>query len=146
MRILPPGWFFLAIAAMFVLHLAAPVVGLIPVPWNLAGFAPMLLGVAIALPANRLFHQRGTPVRPLMPATTLVLEGPFRYTRNPMYLGLVLFLIGVALLMGTLTPWLVIPPFVWIITGLFIRREEAALEAQFGDEYVAYRRRVRRWM
>ncbi len=78
--------------------------------------------------------------------SSLVVDGPFKYSRNPMYLGMVLALTGLALLLGTVTPWLVIPPFVWLMTVLFVRQEEQTMEKQFGSDYLAYKKKVRRWV
>ena len=143
---LPPAYFFLAIALMAGLHWLWPIVRWIPTPWNVVGALPLLGGVVLAVMGNRLFHKHGTPLHPFAEASTLVVGGPFRYSRNPMYLGMALALIGIAALLGSLTPWLVIPPFIGIIDQLFIRKEERALEQRFGEAYAAYRQKVRRWM
>ena len=145
-RPLPPVYFLLSIVAMILLHLALPVRRLIPMWWNLSGIVPLVAGIAIAVVANRLFARRGTAIHPFAEATTLVTDGPFRYSRNPMYLGMVMVLAGIALLEGSLTPWLVIPPFAWILSRQFIRVEQRALEQRFGADYIAYKKRVRRWL
>jgi protein-S-isoprenylcysteine O-methyltransferase Ste14 len=75
-----------------------------------------------------------------------VTGGLYRYTRNPMYLGMVSVLIGAALLFGTLSAWLPIPVFVWIIHNNFIRVEERFLEGIFGGQYLQYKNKVRRWL
>jgi protein-S-isoprenylcysteine O-methyltransferase Ste14 len=146
MRATPPFYFMSAIVVMAVCHGLVPVIQWLPSPWNLVGIAPLFGGIALAFAANRLFSRHGTPIHPFADAVTLVTEGPFAFTRNPMYLGLTLALAGIATLLGTLTPWLAIPAFVWIITQLFIRREERALEARFGEAYATYKRSVRRWI
>ena len=92
------------------------------------------------------FTRAGTPVVPFERSTTLVTGGSYRFTRNPMYLGMVLLLSGVAALLGTLSPWLVIPIFTAVIQTNFIRGEERFLEELFGDSYRAYKTRVRRWI
>jgi protein-S-isoprenylcysteine O-methyltransferase Ste14 len=145
-RCLPPFWFALAVAAMVALHLALPLARLIPPPWKWVGVLPLLAGLSLTLAAARIFRLRGTGIKPFSPATTLVTSGPYRFTRNPMYLGLVLMLIGLATLLGSLTPWLVIPPFAWWIDRRFIRHEEAMLETHFGQAFADLRRRVRRWL
>ena len=96
--------------------------------------------------AAGLFRRRGTAVEPWKPSTALIVEGPYRFTRNPMYLGMVMLLIGVAVMLGTLTPGLVIPPFAWWISRRFIAQEEVMLEERFGEEYLQFMRRVRRWI
>ncbi len=146
MRVLPPVYFLICLVLMGTLHLLLPVPGWIPGPWNAAGVIPLTGGILVAVLANRMFHRRGTPVHPFGEASTLVVDGPFKYTRNPMYLGLILTLIGTAILLGTLSPWIVIPPFAWILARLFVRREERVLQEKFGQEYLAYKQKVRRWV
>ena len=146
MRILPPVYFLVCLVLMGALHLLVPIVRWIPGPWNATGVIPLTVGILVAVMANRLFHRRGTPVHPFGEASTLVVDGPFKYTRNPMYLGLILTLIGIAILLGTLSPWIVIPPFAWILARLFVRREERVLQEKFGQEFLAYKQKVRRWI
>ena len=73
-------------------------------------------------------------------------SGPYRFTRNPMYLGMTTALTGVAILLGTLTPFLLIPLFAAWIDFRFISREETMLVGTFGEEYERFRREVRRWI
>ena len=83
---------------------------------------------------------------PFDEATTLVTGGSYRFTRNPMYLGMVLILLGAALGRGSLGAFLPIPAFVWVIRRQFVLPEERFLEEAFGDAYRAYKQRVRRWI
>jgi len=145
-KMVPPIWFVLAIGAMAALHSFVPVWRLLPVPWNWLGLIPLVAGVALALTGARLFTRHGTGVVPFSPVTRLVLDGPYRFTRNPMYLGMVLALCGIAMLFGTLTPWLVIPLFAWWIDRRFIAQEEVMLEEHFGADYLEFKKRVRRWI
>ena len=146
MHALPPGYFMLSIGVMIVLHLAVPLVRCVPIPWNTIGAVPLLGGIVMAVIADRLFARRETTIYPFAEPSVLVVEGPFRYTRNPMYLGLILALIGLALLLGTLTPWLVIVPFGLILDRTFVRYEQRTMQERFGDDYRAYMQRVRRWI
>lgn len=146
MRILPPVWFVIAIIAMIVLARFAPLV-----QWHLAalkwaGVALIVVGLGTAVAAARHFKRAGTPVKPFSRSAALVTEGPYRFTRNPMYLGLALILVGVALALESLTPFFVIPVFVAIITLGFIVPEEAMLKERFGDAYTDFQGRVRRWL
>ena len=113
--------------------------------WYLTGLVPIAVGVAIVLAAARQFFKAATNIVPLTESTTLVTGGMFAATRNPMYAGMLCGLIGTALLLNGYLPWLVIVPFALIIRTLFIRPEEALMEETFGEEYVAYKSRVRRW-
>ncbi|NIO84348.1 MAG: hypothetical protein GTN53_27945, partial [Candidatus Aminicenantes bacterium] len=76
----------------------------------------------------RLFARAETAIRPFEESTTLVRSGMYRVTRNPMYLGMVLVLLGIALILGSLSTFLLIPLFAWLIQSLFIVHEEAMLE------------------
>jgi protein-S-isoprenylcysteine O-methyltransferase Ste14 len=87
-----------------------------------------------------------TTIKPYETSSALVTGGPYRFSRNPIYLGMVLFLVGLNLGLGSWSPLLAIPAFAFIIERRFIRAEEAALLRRFGDEYETYRRRVRRWI
>ena len=145
-RLLPPVWFLLSLIAMAALHWVAPLARVIPRPWNWLGLVPLLAGIALSVTGARLFARLGTGIKPFSPATHLVTTGPYRFTRNPMYLGLVMSLIGVAAMLGTLTPWLVVPAFAWWIGRRFIAQEETMLEERFGEEYVKFKARVRRWI
>jgi protein-S-isoprenylcysteine O-methyltransferase Ste14 len=87
-----------------------------------------------------------TNVNPTRPVTAIVTEGPFRFTRNPLYLGFTLFYTGVTLLVNSLWMVLLLPFVLFLMTFSVIEREERYLERKFGEQYLAYKRRVRRWL
>lgn len=145
-RIVPPIYFFSALLVMVGLHLYVPIGAVVPSPFNLAGAAVVALGLALTLWAAGLFRIAGTPIRPFQQTTTLVISGVYRITRNPMYLGMVLVLLGVALLLGTIAAFFPIPLFVWQIQRKFVLPEEAFLAGLFGQQYLEYKARVRRWI
>lgn len=116
-----------------------------PPRW-IAGAAVTLLGVALMAWALRLFRASGTPVQTSKATNAVVTTGPYRFSRNPIYLGLSLIYIGIALGLGL---WwaLVLLPLIWITLHVgVVRREEAYLEARFGDAYKHYRTRTRRYI
>lgn len=145
-RIIPPLYFLLSLVIMAALHYWYPVAILIESSWRFAAIVLLLGGMLNTAMAARLFKKHETPIRPFEKPQLLVTEGLFAFSRNPMYLGMVIFLIGFAVILGTASPWLVIPVFVWIIQNRFIRLEETGLETLYGDEYRRYKRRVRRWI
>lgn len=109
------------------------------------GIAAIVVSLALVLVAVREFRRAGTSEDPGEPTTAIVQSGPYRYSRNPMYVALTLMMAGIALVANNL--WLVImliPVLVLMHWGV-IFREERYLEAKFGSEYGDYRRRVRRW-
>jgi protein-S-isoprenylcysteine O-methyltransferase Ste14 len=144
--ILPPTYLGAALAAMIAVHVGAPAVHLLSFPATLTGLGPIGAGIALNLAADRAFKARGTTVKPFERSTTLVTTGVFALSRNPMYLGMVLMLLGVALLLGTLTPFVIVAVFAIVLDARFVRAEERMLADTFGDEWRAYRRRVRRWL
>ena len=105
-------------------------------------------GILIDLLALRQFRAAQTTVNPLRPhsATSLVCEGVFRYSRNPMYVGLVLILSGWSLWLGSLSNIGILFVFIGLITQFQIKPEEVALRALFGEAYSAYCLKVRRWI
>jgi len=80
------------------------------------------------------------------PTTALVITGPYRFTRNPMYLGFLLLYIGVSCWFGWIWPLLLAPLLVWLIRVFVIEREERYLDRKFGQEYWRYKAQVRRWL
>jgi protein-S-isoprenylcysteine O-methyltransferase Ste14 len=145
-KMVPPVWLALSLIAMTALSWLAPIAHLIPRPWNWLGILFILAGVALAVSGAGLFRRHNTGVVPFSPATRLVSEGPYRFTRNPMYLGMVMLLVGVATMCGTLSPWVVIPIFAWWIDRRFIAQEEVMLADVFGEDYLRFKQRVRRWI
>lgn len=145
-KILPPVYMVLALAAMLVLHAQVPIMRLLQPPYSWLGLVPILVGLAISGTAARAFRRAGTPVVPFEQSTTLVTGGLYRYTRNPMYLGLVITLLGVWIVLGTLSPSFALVAFVLIIELWFIRGEERFLDEIFGEQYRSYKLRVRRWL
>jgi len=115
------------------------------VAWTLGGIVA-LSGAALSIAAARLFRRRGTTVRPDRASSALVIDGPFRLTRNPMYVGLALFYLGIALGAQSLCAIILLPLVLLIIRYGAIAHEEAFLERRFGKEYADYKRRVRRWL
>lgn len=144
--LLPPALLLISILLMIGVHFVFPWVQLFRVPWRLFGAVPVAFGMLLDIWADQLFKRAGTAVRPFEPSIALVLAGPFRFSRNPMYFGMVLVLAGIAIGLGSATPWLVVPLFVWLVTERFIVPEERMLEATFGQQYYEYKAKVRRWV
>ena len=145
-RVLPPAGFLAALVLTVLLHRLWPGPRWLAWPWTLLGAFHVLVGVTLNVIADGQFKRAGTTVHPFQPSAALLPTGVFRYSRNPMYLGLVLILTGVAVGLGSATPLAVIPAFIWWITRRFIIVEERALAERFGQAYADYRRRVRRWL
>lgn len=147
-RIPPPFIMLLAALLMWAFHRWMPLAQLVVSPWNRLGWLPAAAGIGIAVAAFARFQQAHTTVNPREPhtASSLVTDGVFRLSRNPMYLGLLLLLIGWALSLGSVSVWIVPALFVIVVTALQIIPEEQALEKLFGESYLAYRQRTGRWI
>jgi protein-S-isoprenylcysteine O-methyltransferase Ste14 len=102
--------------------------------------------IAIALLSIGRFRRSKTSIVPIRPAEALVSSGPYRYTRNPMYVSLALLTIGCALFLATWWPLVLLVPTLAIVQKVVILPEERYLQRRFGTEYEAYARRVRRWV
>jgi protein-S-isoprenylcysteine O-methyltransferase Ste14 len=93
-----------------------------------------------------LFRRSGQSENPWKPTSSVVDRGPFRFTRNPMYLQMILVCVGVAVMLMNWWVLVLTPVGAWVLQRFAILPEEAYLERKFGDSYVAYKRRVRRWL
>jgi protein-S-isoprenylcysteine O-methyltransferase Ste14 len=113
---------------------------------RLLGLATVVLGLGFVLAAGRLFKRAGTPVAPIRPTTALVTGGVYGWTRNPMYLGLSLILLGLTLASGSAWFLLGLGLAVLAVTKLAIEKEETYLAGKFGRSYLDYKARVRRWI
>jgi len=102
--------------------------------------------VILTIWSFRRFWVSGTSIVPVRPATTLVIEGPYRFTRNPMYLGLLLLYTGAACWFGLVWPLLLAPALVVVMDVSVIGHEERYLTRKFGDQYRRYQTDVRRWL
>jgi protein-S-isoprenylcysteine O-methyltransferase Ste14 len=143
---LPPTYFYIAVVLIIVLHVLVPGPQVFSSPWRYLGIIPLILGSAFSVLADQAFKRFGTTVKPFEESTTLVTDGVFRLSRNPMYLGFGLLLAGIAMLLGSLTPWIVVVIFPFLMEMRFVRAEETMLEARFGDSWLEYKHRVRRWL
>jgi protein-S-isoprenylcysteine O-methyltransferase Ste14 len=103
-------------------------------------------GIAVGLLASRQMRRAETNVSPYKPATALVTEGPYRFTRNPLYLSMTLLYGGVSALANALPPVLLLPLVLRLMRRGVIEREEGYLEQKFGDVYLEYKVRAPRWI
>ena len=146
--IAPPPLIYLPILLVgLALHFVFQV-SVLPGNWLQLAIGLPLIGasVIVAAPAFRTMRRAGTEINVNKPTTAIVAQGPYRFSRNPMYLSLTLLYLGIAISMNALWVLVLVPiPFV-IINLAVINREERYLERKFGREYMSYRARVRRWL
>ena len=139
-------YLFVTLALMWFMQFYFPVYRYIHEPLSYAGVAAVLMGIAMAAISAGAFKKAGTGIKPFDEATFLVQSGFYRFTRNPMYMGMFLLLAGVALLMGSVGAALPVFLFMMIIRNHFVLAEECFLEASFGQQYLMYKSSVRRWL
>jgi len=144
--VLPPLLYVAALAAGLLLSWV--------VPWSILSsdgrywFGGLLaaLGVTLAAWGRSVMERAGTNVNPMLPTTALVTTGPFRRSRNPLYVALTLMYVGLALLTNSLWVLALLVPVLLILHYGVVRREERYLEAKFGETYRDYRAHVRRYL
>ena len=143
----PPVWAFVYLAIARLLSALCPSRALLDLQVVWLGVVLVVLGAALSAWAFVLFRSEGTELNPTSERnTSLVVRGPFRATRNPMYLGLVIVTVGVAFWVGHL-PMFAAPVLLFAtLNGAHIPFEEEKLRRQFGAAFDGYRRRVRRWI
>ena len=145
-RPLPPVVLLITIVLLGAVHLWLPLARLIELPLGLVGLVAVGLGVYLNLAADGLLKRHHTTVKPFEASETLVSSGVYGVSRHPMYLGFVLILGGIAALLGSASPWLVVAAFAVLMDRTYVRVEESMLQAQFGEEWTAYQKAVRRWV
>lgn len=147
MRVLPPVLFLASIVLGVALGWAAPLrLGAAGGLRVLAGCALIALGVGAAGWAIAWMRRTRQDPDPRKSTPELILAGPFRHSRNPIYVGMAALQAGLALALGNLWLLLLLAPTLWILTRYVIEREEAYLAGKFGEAYESYRRSVRRWL
>lgn len=145
----PPLIYAVPLIAGLMFHVLFPV-RLIPILPRIV--RSILGGVFIGLASTfvsitfRMMRRANTNVDPRQPATSLVVEGPFQITRNPLYLSMTIFYLGVTLLVNTLWPALLLPLILFMMRKGVIDREERYLERKFGEQYLRYKASTRRWL
>jgi protein-S-isoprenylcysteine O-methyltransferase Ste14 len=143
----PPIAWALAVLVGLALQWAVPlpfVPALVPAGW--VGGLVLVLALALFAWAIATMTRAGSNVPTSMPTTTIVASGPYRFTRNPIYLGMFLAIIALAIAFNSLWLLVMLVPFTLVIRYGVVAREEAYLERKFGDGYRQYRARVRRWL
>ena len=144
--VLPPLLYVVALGAGLLLNWAAPRTLLSSSLRCWMGGALVVLGLGITGWGRTLMARAGTNVNPFQPTTALVTTGPFRFSRNPLYVGLTLAYLGGALLTNSVWVLALLVPVLLVMHYGVVHREERYLEAKFGDAYRAYRARVRRYL
>ena len=142
----PPFVYLGSITLGLVVHLLWPV-RLVPTSVSTPlGAMVTLLGVALFVSAVRTFRAAGTPIPGNRPTTTIVRSGPYRFSRNPIYLAFSLLQLGLSFWVNSIALLITLIPAVALMSFVVVRREEGYLEARFPSEYLPYKASVRRWL
>jgi protein-S-isoprenylcysteine O-methyltransferase Ste14 len=144
--IYPPMWLAIGLVVIFVLNEFAALARFTGLWGQLAGGLFIVAGLTLLVIAGGLFKQAGTDLVPFKNVTALVTSGVYRFTRNPMYLGMTLVLLGTAVTVGAVSALVIPAVFVVIIEIRYIRPEEEMLRGIFPEEFPAYCSKVRRWI
>ena len=145
-KILPGVYLLMTLLVMWLANRYFPLNRYIDEPAAYSGIVLVFVGIVVDVVSAERFRQAETGLLPFNEATTLLTGGFYRYTRNPIYMGMFLMLLGVAILLGSVGALLPIPVFVLIIRNNFVLGEERFLEAAFGQHYLDYKSEVRRWI
>lgn len=146
MLLLPPILGFSLAIISIILHFVFPIAKIISYPYNLLGILGITIGVILVILGKKTFEKFKTPLRPGAKPTALVTTGPFRMSRNPMYLGFVVILLGISVILGSLITFISPVIFFLVIHFGFIPFEEKLMENNFGKEYLDYKKKVRKWI
>jgi protein-S-isoprenylcysteine O-methyltransferase Ste14 len=103
-------------------------------------------GLILGFLGDRALRNAGTNINPYKPVSTIVVDGPYQFTRNPLYLATTLIYAGIAVRLNALWAALLLPLVLGVVQRSVIKREERYLERKFGEEYIRYKEQVRRWI
>lgn len=144
-RVMPPVYFLITLLLIAAVPWVLPISTLIHAPLKYAGLLIIGIGLVVVVVPARAFETHATTIRPFEDSYALMTDGFYRLTRKPMYLGMAIVLIGIAILLG-LTSFLPMPFFMIMIQQRFVLMGEAMPAERFGDRYAEYCRSVRRWI
>lgn len=142
---MPPVVAGISLLASLAINYFLPGLKLIYPPYHFSGIIVGVSGIILIIWSRRVFKMMNTTVNPSGKPTALLVVGPFRISRNPMYLGMSLVILGIAVFIGTAPLFLAPLAFILIMNAVFVPREERKLEEIFGGDFLNYRKKVRRW-
>jgi len=148
LKIPPPIYMLIMAGFMWILDRFIPVIEIIAMPWNRLGILVMFVAMFTDGLSLLQFFRVHTSINPIHPekSKVLVTTGLYKHTRNPMYLGLFLLLLGWGIFLASVSPFIVLPFFIVVLTVQQIIPEEKILEQKFGQPYKDYKQSVKRWL
>jgi len=141
----PPSYFFFCLAASIILDFVLPVYA-IAQPYHYGGVLIFIIGAVLTIWTDQLFKKYKTTVKPGQESKKLIITGPYKYSRNPMYLGMLLILLGVSCFLGSAISFLSPLAFYLIMNFKFIPLEEKMLQQKFGQQFTEYKKQTRTWL
>jgi protein-S-isoprenylcysteine O-methyltransferase Ste14 len=145
-KILPPTHFYIYLIISIIMHYTLHLNQIIYYPFYLIGFLFFVLGTGLNIWADQLLKKQKTTVKPNENPTSLIETGAFKISRNPMYLGMTLALLGAGFILGSITSFIGALLFIVTMEIAFIPMEEKNLQEQFGETFENYKKKVRRWV
>ncbi len=144
--VFPPALFAGTLLASLALHwIWGWRLGWPTVPRMVLGGLGIAVAVWLALSGKRALKAAGTNIRPDQPTTAIVTGGPYRFSRNPLYVAMLILYLSVTIVANSVWPLVLLLPMFLVLEFGIVRREERYLAAKFGEPYLAYKARVRRW-
>lgn len=143
--IVPPLFVLISLVLIAVFHLFVPRFNIIPFPFNFAGMFISFAGFVLMGKARELFKKHNTNLT-IETSSSLITEGPYAKTRNPMYIGMFLLLLGIGVCFANLLSMLAPLGFILAIHLIFIPKEEKLMQEAFGNKYLEYKNKVKRWI
>ena len=143
---IPPRYFNVLLVFAILLHYIMPLKILINPPFNYLGTILIILGLALNIWAVRILSRNQTTIEFNKDPSDLVTNGPFRFSRNPIYLSGLMLSAGIAIFFGSVITFVLPFMLLLILDRVYVPSEEETLENMFGDEYRSYKHRVRRWL
>lgn len=144
-KISPDTIFIILLILSILFHFFYPVTIVIKYPTNILGLILIIIGIIIVSISNSILIKNNTSIKPFNDPSVLITSGLFSQSRNPIYLGMVIILVGLEVFLGSLITFL-FPVVLFIFLNRLIRNEEKRLEIIFGDIYLKYKKEVRRWL
>ena len=146
MRLIPPIWLLLSLIAVVLIARFVPALIPVNIFWITAGYIIIVIGLGIVFICAIEFRRRKTAIHPGHTPTTLICDGPYQFSRNPIYLAMAVIIVGASLASGNLVSLPIALIFIGIISELFIKPEEAILRSEFGQGYEDYCQSTHRWL
>ena len=143
---IPPTYLFISIVIIGIIYFLFPSFELIKYPFNLIGIIFILLGGILSGKSAKTLKKHNAPINLEDKSTTVVQAGFYKYSRNPMYLGMTLLLVGLSILSKNILSFIA-PVFFWLVVNFkFIPAEEKKMESSLGKEYLDYKSNVTKWV